>query len=61
MCIRDRYRGRYERFGWASARVDDAANFVPARVTAVLVAAVRPSVAREIWDVVDVYKRQLSG
>jgi adenosylcobinamide-phosphate synthase len=46
------YRGRYERFGWASARVDDAANFVPARVTAVLVAAVRPSVAREIWDVV---------
>ena len=29
---------RYERFGWASARLDDVANFVPARVTAALVA-----------------------
>ena len=25
---------RYERFGWASARLDDVANWVPARVTA---------------------------
>ena len=33
---------RYERFGWASARLDDAANFVPARVTAGLVALARP-------------------
>jgi len=33
---------RYERFGWASARLDDLANFVPARVGALLVAAVRP-------------------
>ena len=24
---------RYERFGWAAARLDDAANWVPARVT----------------------------
>jgi adenosylcobinamide-phosphate synthase len=39
---------RYERYGWASARADDAANFVPARVTAALVAAVRPSAAREV-------------
>ncbi|WP_433473628.1 cobalamin biosynthesis protein [Spirillospora sp. CA-142024] len=29
---------RYERFGWASARLDDAANWVPARVTGGLVA-----------------------
>lgn len=28
---------RYREFGWASARLDDAANFVPARLTAVLV------------------------
>ncbi|WP_217920452.1 cobalamin biosynthesis protein [Actinomadura sp. BRA 177] len=28
---------RYERFGWASARLDDIANWVPARVTAGLV------------------------
>ena len=33
---------RYERFGWASARLDDGANFVPARMTAVLVALARP-------------------
>ena len=30
---------RYENFGWASARLDDVANLVPARVTAGLVAA----------------------
>jgi adenosylcobinamide-phosphate synthase len=28
---------RYEKFGWASARLDDAANLLPARLTAVLV------------------------
>jgi adenosylcobinamide-phosphate synthase len=33
---------RYARFGTASARVDDVLAFVPARATAVLVAAVRP-------------------
>ncbi|MFG2090432.1 MULTISPECIES: cobalamin biosynthesis protein [unclassified Spirillospora] len=30
---------RYERFGWAAARLDDVANWVPARVTGGLVAA----------------------
>ncbi|WP_083982607.1 cobalamin biosynthesis protein [Actinomadura hibisca] len=30
---------RYENFGWASARLDDLANWVPARVTGVLVIA----------------------
>jgi adenosylcobinamide-phosphate synthase len=28
---------RYEKFGWASARLDDVANFLPARLTAVIV------------------------
>lgn len=28
---------RYERFGWAAARLDDAANWVPARLTGMLV------------------------
>jgi adenosylcobinamide-phosphate synthase len=37
---------RYERYGWASARLDDLANWVPARVTAVLVASARPGSAR---------------
>jgi adenosylcobinamide-phosphate synthase len=39
---------RYERYGWASARVDDLAGWVPARLTAVLVALVRPGSAVEI-------------
>lgn len=43
---------RYTRFGWASARLDDVANFVPARATAALVMAVRPARAREVWEVV---------
>lgn len=35
---------RYLQFGWAAARLDDLANLVPARVTAVLTAIVAPSV-----------------
>lgn len=40
---------RYANFGWAAARLDDAANWVPARCTAGLVAMVRPRTASEIW------------
>lgn len=39
---------RYERFGWASARLDDVANWVPARLFACLVALAAPKRAREI-------------
>jgi adenosylcobinamide-phosphate synthase len=39
---------RYENFGWAAARLDDAMAWVPARLTAWLVVAVRP---RKVWDV----------
>ncbi len=35
---------RYERFGWAAARLDDVANWAPARLTAVLTAACAPMV-----------------
>jgi adenosylcobinamide-phosphate synthase len=36
---------RYLRFGWASARLDDAVNWIPARVTAALTIACAPVVA----------------
>ncbi len=35
---------RYERFGWAAARLDDAANLIPARVTAVAAVLLAPAV-----------------
>ncbi|MGB6208723.1 cobalamin biosynthesis protein, partial [Mycobacterium sp.] len=35
---------RYARFGWAAARLDDAANYAAARLTAVLVAVCAPTV-----------------
>jgi adenosylcobinamide-phosphate synthase len=46
------HNDRYEDYGWASAHLDDVANFVPARLTAALVAAVRPRAARAIWRAV---------
>ncbi len=43
---------RYDRFGWASARFDDLAGWVPARITAALVVAVRPRSAGAVWRAV---------
>lgn len=39
---------RYADFGWASARFDDLLNLGPARLTAALVAVVRPLACREV-------------
>jgi adenosylcobinamide-phosphate synthase len=40
---------RYANYGWASARLDDALAWAPARLTAALVALVRPRRARAVW------------
>ena len=43
---------RYEDYGWASARLDDAVAWIPARTTAVLVAAARPRRAAAVMRTV---------
>jgi adenosylcobinamide-phosphate synthase len=43
---------RYLAYGWASARLDDVANYLPARLTAALVAGVRPGCTAAIWRAV---------
>ena len=43
---------RHLRYGWAAARLDDGANWLPARVTAALVGACRPRRAGDVWRAV---------
>lgn len=43
---------RYERFGRVGARLDDAAAYLPARLTALLVCAARPDRARAVLSTV---------
>lgn len=42
----------YERFGWASAHLDDIAAYLPARVTVLLVCLARPRRTRFVLDTV---------
>lgn len=48
---------RYLKFGWASARIDDVANFLPARLTAPLVAAAALVLGRRPWHALVVLAR----
>jgi adenosylcobinamide-phosphate synthase len=48
---------RYARFGWAAARFDDAANFVAARVTALLVTVCAPLVGGSPAGVLRAWRR----
>ncbi len=48
---------RYARFGWAAARLDDAANYVAARVTAALAVVCAPIVGGSPWRAVQAWRR----
>jgi adenosylcobinamide-phosphate synthase len=48
---------RYARFGWTAARLDDLANYVAARVTAVLVVMCAPLVGGSPWGAVRAWRR----
>ncbi len=48
---------RYARFGWAAARLDDAANYVCARVTAALVVVLAPFVSGSPAGAVRAWRR----
>ncbi len=48
---------RYLRFGWAAAKLDDAANYVAARVTAALVAVLAPVVGGSPAGAVRAWRR----
>lgn len=48
---------RYHRFGWAAAKLDDAANYVAARVTAALVVVFAPSVGASPSGAVRAWRR----
>lgn len=48
---------RYEQFGWASARIDDVANLVPSRASAVLAAVLAPTVGGRPADALRAWAR----
>jgi adenosylcobinamide-phosphate synthase len=52
---------RFEAFGWAAARLDDWANFVPARLSGVLLAIVAPLAGGSIAVVLKVMRRDASS
>jgi adenosylcobinamide-phosphate synthase len=51
---------RHESFGWASARLDDLLNLAPARLAALLLAAVAPIVKGSVTDALRVTWRDAS-
>jgi len=48
---------RYERFGWAAARLDDVANWLPARLTAALTVACAPLVGGSAGGALGAWRR----
>ena len=52
---------RYERFGWASARLDDVLNLVPSRLSGLLAAALAPAVSGRPADAARAWRRDASA
>ena len=52
---------RHERFGWASARLDDLANLVPARAAALLFAALAPAVGGSPAEALRAWRRDAAA
>ncbi|MDT7768500.1 MAG: adenosylcobinamide-phosphate synthase, partial [Mycobacterium sp.] len=52
---------RYFRFGWAAARLDDAANYFAARVTAALVAVCAPIIGGSPSRAIHAWRRDANG
>jgi adenosylcobinamide-phosphate synthase len=52
---------RHERFGWASARLDDVANLLPARVAALLFAGLAPVVGGSPRAALAAWRRDARG
>jgi adenosylcobinamide-phosphate synthase len=53
--------GRYRDFGWAAARLDDVAGFVPARLTAAAAVITAPLAGGSPGGAVGVWRRDASG
>ncbi len=51
---------RYERFGWASARIDDLVNLLPSRITGLLTVACAPAVQGSVGETWSVWRRDRS-
>ena len=52
---------RFENFGWAAARLDDALNWIPARLAGLATVAAAPSVGGRMRDAVGAWKRDAHG
>lgn len=52
---------RYERFGWAAARLDDTLNLAGARLTATLAAALAPTVGGSPREALATWRRDAGG
>lgn len=52
---------RYERFGWAAARLDDVLNLAPARLTGLLAAAAAPVIGGSPMAALRAWRRDAAG